>query len=190
MKNSFAVFLGVVCLASACVPQTEKWIREDKTDPLRGTNYAVFHIDGKFLTPPRNPKAETPSFLVKCTPGGHKRVNGGYINGKLLAAYVTMEAVVGRPGNGAAVHCRLDDGKMHNESWEISDDGRELFLPEIEFNTVLYDHFTKHKEGTNPPVRKLVLEVNERRGDEVVIQFDMPDPTDMADACGALIRKK
>jgi hypothetical protein len=117
-------------------------------------------------------------------------VNGGYINGKLLAAYVAAHFLVGRPGNGASVHYRLDDGKMHNEIWDISDDGRELFLPEIEFNTVLYGHFTKHKEGTNDPVHKLVLGVNEHRGGEVVIQFDLPDPTEMADACGALIRKK
>jgi hypothetical protein len=32
--------------------------------------------------------------------------------------------------------------------------------------------------------------VNEHRAAEVVIQFDMPDPTEMADACGLLIRKK
>jgi hypothetical protein len=172
------------------VPQAEKWIREDKTDPLRGTNYSVFDIDGKFLTPPKNPVDDAPRFIVKCAPGGHKRVGGGYINGKLLAAYVTVHAVLGRRGSGAQVHYRLDDGKMHNEIWDISDDGRELFLPEIEFNTVLYGHFTKHKEGTNEPVHKLVLGVNEHRGGEVVIQFDMPDPTEMADACGALIRKK
>ncbi len=127
---------------------------------------------------------------MKCVPGGHKRVNGGYINGKLLEAYVTVHAIVGRAGDAAAVHYRLDDGKVHNENWDISDDKTELFLPAIEFNTVLYGHFTKHKEGTNPPVHKLVLGVDEHKGGEVVIQFDMPDPTDMADACGVLIRKK
>jgi len=190
MKNSCAVVLALVCLASLCVPQTEKWIREDKTDPLRGTNYSLFYIEGKFLTPPQKATDDMPRFFAKCVPGGHKRVNGGYINGKLLAAYVAVHFPVGRPGNGTAVHYRLDDGKMHNETWDISDDGRELFLPEIEFNTVLYGHFTKHKEGTNPPVRKLVLGVNEHRGSEVVIQFDMPDPAEMADGCGALIRKK
>lgn len=90
MKNSLAVILAVVCLASACVPQTEKWIREGKTDPLRGVNYAEFHIEGKFLTPPRKANDDKPYFFVKCAPGGHKRVNGGYINGKLLAAYVSV----------------------------------------------------------------------------------------------------
>lgn len=77
---------AVVCLASACVPQTEKWMREDKTDPLRSTNHSVFYIEGKFLTPPQKATDDTPRFFVKCVPGGHKRVNGGYINGKLLAA--------------------------------------------------------------------------------------------------------
>jgi hypothetical protein len=190
MTKPFAAILVVLCLASLSVPQNDKWIREDKTDPLRGTTYSVFHIDGKFLTPPQRPIDDTPSFFVKCVPGHRKRVNGGYINGKLLDAFITVDAIVGRSGNSAVVHYRLDDGKMHTEDWNIGTDGTTLFLPEIELNTVLYGHFSKHKENTNPPVRKLVVGVNEHRAAEVVIQFDMPDPTEMADACGLLIRKK
>src|SRR6185437_16231022 len=69
MKNSFAVILAVTCLASACVPQTEKWIREDKTDPLRGTNYSLFYIEGKFLTTPQKATDDMPRFFAKCVPG-------------------------------------------------------------------------------------------------------------------------
>ena len=189
MTNPLAAILVVVCLASSSVPQNDKWIREDKTDPLRGP-YSVFSIDGKFLTPPQKPTDDTPFFFVKCIAGHRKKVNGGYINGKLLNAFITVDAIVGRSGDSAVVHYRLDDGKMHTEDWNIGTNGTTLFLPEIELNTVLYGHFSKHKENTNPPVRKLVVGVNERRAAEVVIQFDMPDPTEMADACGLLIRKE
>jgi hypothetical protein len=48
----------------------------------------------------------------------------------------------------------------------------------------------KHKEGTNPPVHKVVMGMHENVGTEIVIQFDMPDPDQVADACGLLIRKK
>lgn len=189
MKKRFAVLL-VVCLVSACVPETTSWLREDKTDPLRGTSYAQFLITGKFLTPPKTANSDTPSFVVKCIPGGHKRVSGGYINGKLLDAYMNVHAVLDRTPRGhVVVQYRLDDGKMHTENWNVGTDGTAVFLPEIELNTVLYGHFLPHKEGTNPPTRKVVIGVDEYMGTEVVMQFDLPDPTEMADACGVLIRK-
>lgn len=191
MTKPFAAVLVVVCLASSCVPQTSKWQREDKNDPLRGTTYSVFSIDGKYLTAPRKPKSDTPFFIVKCAPGGHKRVNGGYINGKLLEAYMTVNTVLERSSSDhVAVQYRLDDGKLHNENWSLSSDKTAIFLPETELNTVLYGHFSKHKEGTNDPSHKVVVGVIEHKGSEVVIQFDLPDPTPMADSCGLLIRKK
>jgi len=191
MTKPFAAVLVVVCLASWCVPQTDKWQRVDKSDPLRGTSYSQFALDGKFLTPPKVATSDTPFFIVKCIPGGHKKVGGGYINGKLMDAYITVHGVVDRTPRGhVVVQYRLDDGKMHTEDWNIGSDGTAIFPPEIELNTVLYGHFTKHKEGTNPPTRKLVIGVDEYMGSEIVMQFDLPDPTEMADACGLLIRKQ
>lgn len=180
----------VLCFALVALAQSTKWEREDKTDPLRGTSYAQFMITGKFLTPPKNAPEGAPIFVVKCLPGNRRHVSGGYTNGKLMDAFISLRAVLDRSRKGDVfVQYRLDDGKMHKEWWGAGTDDREIFPPEIELNTVLYGHFLTHKEGTNDPVRKLVLGVNEHRGDEIVVQFDLPDPTEMADACGLLIRK-
>ena len=39
-----------------------------------------------------------------------------------------------------------------------------------------------HKENTSPPVKKVVIGFDEYLGGEVVMQFDMPDPTEVAEA--------
>jgi hypothetical protein len=169
---------------------TSKWEREDKSDPLRGTSYSQYSLTGKFLTPPHTSNGEPPVFIVKCIPTNHRRSGGGYVNGKLMDAYIVMRSVVDHSSSKVFVQYRLDDSKMHKEWWGVGTDGTAIFPPEIELNTVLYGHFLPHKEGTNDPIRKLVLGVDEYLGAEVVIQFDFPDPTEMTDACGLLIHKK
>ncbi len=47
-----------------------------------------------------------------------------------------------------------------------------------------------HKEGTNPPVRKLIIGVPEYLGAEVEVEFDMPDPNEVAETCAVLWHKK
>jgi hypothetical protein len=47
-----------------------------------------------------------------------------------------------------------------------------------------------HKEGTGDPVHKIVIAADEYLAGQVVAQFDMPDPTQIAEACGAIIHKK
>ena len=189
MKKASAAVLGL-CLSIVCLAESTKWEREDKTDPLRGTSYSQYTLTGKFLTPPKMATTEAPVFIVKCIPGGHRRVSGGYTNGKLLDAYIIARGVVNHSSSNAFVQYRLDDGKMHKEYWGVGTDGTAIFPPEIELNTVLYGHFMKHKEGTNDPTKKLVMGVNEYLGAEIVMQFDLPDPAEMADACGLLIRKQ
>jgi hypothetical protein len=46
-----------------------------------------------------------------------------------------------------------------------------------------------HKENTSPPVRKVIIGFDEYLGGEVVMQFEMPDPTEIADACGVIWHK-
>ena len=191
MPKTFSAVFVVVCLASSCVPQISfSWKREDKTDQLRGATYAEFTLPGRFLTPPQRPKAALPFFIVECEPGTTKRVFGGYTHGKLVEAHMLLSAVADRTRDHAVVQYRLDDGKMHTEDWGISRDHTAIYPSDIELNTVLFGHFSKHKEGTNPPVSKLVIAVDEHRGGQMVMQFDMPDPTEMADSCGLIIRKQ
>jgi hypothetical protein len=190
MRRSVAVIV-MFCFASLCIAQSASWQREEKTDPLRGTAYSQFTLTGKFLTPPKLATTEPPVFIVKCIPDDHHKINGGFINGKFLDAYVIARGVLDRTSKGhVAVQYRLDDGKMHTEFWGAGTDGTAAFPQDIELNTILYGHFMKHKEGTNPPVHKVVMGMHEYLGAEIVVQFDMPDPDQVADACGLLIRKQ
>ncbi len=189
MKKAL-VYAIVMCFAMLCFAQTTKWEREDKSDPLRGTSYSQYTLTGKFLTPPKTGGDQPPVFVVKCIPGNRHHTGGGYTYGKLMDSYIAVHTVLDRTARGNAyVQYRLDDGKMHKEYWGVGTDGTAMFPPEIELNTVLYGHFMTHKEGTNDPIKKLVLGVDEYLGAEVVVQFDLPDPTEMANACGLLIRK-
>jgi hypothetical protein len=123
--------------------------------------------------------------VVKCIPteSHHHR------NGKFLDAYISAHAVLDRNNGRVYPKYRLDDSKIHEDSWNIGTDGTAIFPGETGLSTLLYGHFMPHKEGTNPPVRKIVMAVNEYLGAEIVMQFDMPDPEEVADACGVVIHK-
>lgn len=92
--------------------------------------------------------------------------------------------------NGVPVEYRLDDGKLQRRNWDHSTDGSGAFFSDVEFNTLVYGHFMPHKENTNPPVRKLVIGVPEYSGAQIQVEFGMPEPTAVAEACGVVLHKK
>ena len=47
-----------------------------------------------------------------------------------------------------------------------------------------------HKENTNPPVRKILIGVPEYLGTEIQAEFDMPEPSVVAEVCGVVVHKK
>ena len=54
----------------------------------------------------------------------------------------------------------------------------------------MYGHFMPHKEGTpNPQTRKLVVGMEEFLGSEVVVRFDLPEYSDVLEACGVIWHK-
>jgi hypothetical protein len=111
----------------------------------------------------------------------------------MLKGYIWVSTVVESQssslGTVVRVRYRLDDSKVHEEPWGQSTDYSAIFLGETELDTILYGHFMPHKENTSPPVKKLVVAFDEYLGGEIVMQFDMPDPTEVAEACGAIWHK-
>ena len=88
---------------------------------------------------------------------------------------------------------RLDDGeKLQNISlWSHSTDYSSVFFSNTDLNTLLYGHFMpctrrNHDAG---PVKKVVIGLYEYLGGEVVMQFDMPDPSEVVEACGVIWHK-
>jgi len=170
---------------------SRNWESIKKTDPLRGNSYILFLLAGKFLTAPKRSDSSNPVMVLKCEMGSHNR---GHVHGKLLAGYIVAGGVVDAAGDSASVgtvpvEFRLDDGKLQSRNWDHSKDYSAVFFGEVDFWTILYGHMLIHKENTSPQVRKLVIGVSQFLDSDVVIQFDFPESTEVADACGAILHK-
>lgn len=124
--------LAVIAVALGATAQdAAKWQREEKSDPLRGTQFTQFSLQGKYLTAPRNaaPNA-TPAIVARCQSG---TFNHGHARGKFLEGYIFVGSVVDASvSNGAnvvvPVQFRLDDGKLQPAFWNHSSDYSSIFF--------------------------------------------------------------
>lgn len=185
---------------AATAHDTAKWVKADKSDPLRGNQFSQFSLEGKYLTPPRNAPNATPTMVVRCQSGSF---NHGHLHGKFLEGYIFVGSVVdARVSNDLTVRVpveyRLDDGKLQSTQWNHSTDYSSIFFGgecalcgngSVDFNNLLYGHLLPHKENTTAQVHKVVIGVPQYLGTEVVMQFDMPDATDVGETCGVIWHK-
>lgn len=187
VRLAFSLFLAVCALAVQA--QEKGWTREDQSDPLHNTEYTQFTLEGKYLVPPRHQGADAPMLILQCSPGARSRA-GGQVNGKLIAGYLDVDATLDFRQDNIPVEYRLDDGKLQQVYWSTSTDGGGAAFGEKDLERLLYGRSGPRKEDTNPPVRKLIIGIPERLGTQVEAQFDMPDPSEVAEACGVLVHKK
>jgi len=211
MKARAAVILfawGLFGVAALSWAQTG-WIRSEKTDPLTNVSHVRFALFGKFLQAPSKPGIDKPTFVLDCDPS--KTQMRGRIRGKLLSAAIIVGAVVDSGNNFdrdalslrhpnptlVGVRFRRDDEKKVQEAeWYHTSDFASLYIAseyggkDIEVNNLLYGHMLTHKEGTGDQVHKLVVSVPEFLGGDVVMQFDLPDLTAVADSCGLIVHKR
>lgn len=185
--------LSVVCVEiNAQSPQASQsaWRRTEKSDALHRLDYTQFSLEGRYLVPPKKIDPSPPVLVVKCQQGRHRYGMSGYVGGKFLAGYLIVDAVLDFRKDGVPVEFRLDDGKLQSTTWASSTDGSGAFFGDVDIDTLLYGHLLPHKENTNPPVHRIVLGVPEYLGSQIQVQFDMPEPTEIADVCGVAIHKK
>ncbi len=105
--------------------------------------------------------------------------------GAVLDTHVDASA-----SSATVVQFRLDDKKIQTGYWTPSTDFGGAFFTDLDLDNLLYGHMLPHKEGTGDPVRKVVIAANEFLAGQVVAEFDMPDPTQVAEACGVIFHKK
>lgn len=179
----------VVNYSTAQQANQSAWHREEKSDPLRKLNYSQFTLAGTYLVPPKHASGTPPLLVLRCEASSRK-YNGGTLNGKFLTGYLAVDGVLDFRSGRVPVQFRLDDGKLQNIDWASSTDGAGAFFTFADFANLLYGHMLPHKENTSPPVRKLILGVPEYLGSDIEVQFDMPEPNDVADSCGVLVHKK
>lgn len=187
--NVLVCALAVAVLAVSTAAQgVPKWSREDKSDPMTDKQVVEFTLLGKFLSAPSGPHPDAPALVLRCQPGSH---DFGRFGGKLLSGFVLLGSVVDAtreetlPGE-IRIRYRLDDGKPHEALWGHSTNFAALTFSDVDLDTLLYGHFMPHKRDTSPAVRKVLIEAPEYLGGDVVAEFDMPDPEDVAAACGVL----
>ena len=81
--------------------------------------------------------------------------------------------------------------KLQPNCWSPSTDHSAVFLSDVDLNNLLYGHFMPHKESTdNPQVRKIILGVSEYLAAQIQMEFNLPDSTEVADACGVIEHKR
>ena len=191
--------IGLIVAALLCANpvSSQAWKKNERTDPLRDTHFVQFSLDGRYLTPPKSASAEAvPSIVVRCAPKSH---NHGHTRGVFMQGYIfvggIVDSQVSAEGSvGVTVQFRPDDGKLQTEVWNHSTDFSAIFFSSAGsgwdiFANLLYSHRAYHKEDTNAQVRKVVIGVPEYLGGEIVMQFDMPDASDVAETCGIIWHK-
>jgi hypothetical protein len=134
-------------------------MKED--DPLHAKVHDSFTLNGVYLTPPRL-STGTPSIVVKC------------MGGKVEQSYLNVHAVVVRHEGyqPEGLEVRMDgksDGHFLVDA--ISTDGEGLYFTRLDLKEMLY-------------AKKVIVGVNEYLGPQVVMQFDIPDPSPVMEKCG------
>lgn len=174
------LLLGTIALATAAhqaASATTEWSASQDRD-YRGTAYNQFFLTGKFIKEPRGGSSDPPSLVVRCkVPKG-----GGQARGKFLSAsirigapvkidYVEPEVIHGTSYfPKIAVRYRLDEGKEHREEWSPGSEKGSASIPKESTKLLLH-------------ARSALMTIGDPSGTDVTIQFDVPDPAQVENAC-------
>jgi hypothetical protein len=164
----------------------QKWRQSQKTDAARGISYTQFTLAGKFVKWPEKDAENRPSLEADCrTPeesGGlmEKFWHAYFFAGTpLTVQYVEPDAIT----TGISyfqkidVRYRLDNGKEKKEQWSPGPDKSSVSIPKDVLKKMLGAHSVE-------------MSVNEVNAKEVSAQFEMPDSSEVAQACGLGYHKK
>jgi hypothetical protein len=177
-----------------------QWIRTQVQDPMNGKSSSRFVLEGRFAEG-FHPRVEVhaPAIILECRPGEFKEHNGGWkslkANGKLIKGYFSVGAVV--DDNGATVlgekkilgSFRRDEEKPHDDSLSVSRSWDAVFFEDVQLRNYVYGHMlptSKVKE--HPQTKVLRVAFDEYVGGKVVMEFDLGDASDVADACGLTVQ--
>jgi len=162
-----------LCILFQCgCLQAQTWQAMEQVNVLTDAKSTLFTLSGKFTQGPTLGALISPVLRASCS--SHSRSN-------------SYTLLVGTTLASADAVYRLDDRKAQpGVGWNISTDFSGVFIPTITFNDFLYGHLLKHKIDPTKPIHKLIIVMSQFAGSSIIMQFDMPDPTDVAKACGLI----
>lgn len=154
----------------------QAWRQSEKTDAFRG-KYTRFTLVGKFLKSPKGDDASNrPAMVVDCSPDNRSHKSkfwrGNLVVGDPLKIdWVEPEQIeVMSYYPKVAVVYRLNDGKQDKENWTPGTNKTSASFPKSSFEKILR-------------AQTLELNAEDNLGLQVVMQFDMPDPTPVERTC-------
>jgi hypothetical protein len=165
-----------------------QWQSSKIADISSGTRNIQFTLAGKFIAAPQSSSADHPTLVVTCNPERRgplgKLVSTSLNTGAPLKIdYVEpleiKEGIDYYPK--VTVQVRLNDGKAEEAQWPPNSDKTGAILDKGALKKLIY-----HRKI---PVRSVVISATENRGGQIVMQIDMPDPTEMVNTCGIAERK-
>jgi hypothetical protein len=156
------------------------WRPSQKTDAAATYTYTRFTLVGRFVSPPHDQASNMPALAVDCIPGGkgsHAR------RGKLLGAslivgtalkiiYVEPEEIRGMSYDPKiAIRYRTGDAQADKEAqWSAGTDKTSASIPKDSLKDLLRAH-------------SVAITADDDHGSGVAMQFDMPDPSIVEQAC-------
>ena len=178
--------LALTSLAfSATSPQqasSQGWKQTERTDAVRG-KYARFTLVGKFVKSPQGDDASNrPAMVVDCSSYNRshrsKFWRGSLVVGDPLKIdWVEPEQIeVMSYYPKVAVAYRLNDGKEDKENWTPGTNKTSASFPKTSLQKILR-------------AQTLELTAEDNHGLQVVMQFDMPDPTQVEQTCDVDVHK-
>src|SRR5271169_5840442 len=185
MKSKFialVVLLGGIGLSfgTFAKPQPasgQDWQEAQKTDS-HGASYTQYMLAGKFIKRPHAEVSAQPSLVVGCELAKESRWSkAGFREASLrVGANLKIDYVEPQEIHGTsyyqknAVQYRLDDGKVERDEWTPGADKTSVSIPKEAMKKFLGAH-------------TVLVTMNEDSAGEIEMQFDMPDPGKVAQAC-------
>ena len=183
MKLAPVVFFAALGLAafglSAAIPQQPStvrvWRESQKPDD---SSISRFTLVGKFLKSPQTDIPNRPALVLDCVPANvsHKS-EGKFVAGNLLVGiplkidYIEPQEIHGTSYYPkVVVHYRINDTKEEEERWTPGADKVSSTISKDWVKRILR-------------ARTVEVSAHDDSGKDITIQFDMPDPASVEQAC-------
>lgn len=178
LVTSLAWFtIGFAQSAPQSTASPHVWRQSQKNDTARALTYTQFTLRGNFLSPPHDPVADRPVLAFDCIPGGSGSSRRKFLAANLLVGttlkiiYVEPEEIRGTSYfPKVALRYRTDDGKEEQRQWSPGTDKTSVSIPKESVKQLLRAH-------------SVAITLDDDRGSQVAMRFDLPDPTLVEQGC-------
>jgi hypothetical protein len=178
--------ISIPTFAQQSPAPTAKWRQSQKLEASGTPPYIQFTLPGKFVKWPEKDASNRPTLELDCrsdetSPGPRERLLHAYLlsGTPLSVQYVEPDAITTGISyfQKISVRYRLDNGKEKKEQWSPGADKNSVSIPKDVLKKMLEAH-------------SVVVILNEDKAAEVSTQFEMPDSSELAQACGIGYHRK